>query len=57
MKGDGRAPPGLDIGQEGVGHILVVHEPLSHLDGQGTAQHTAHAAHYALYCTRPLQQR
>lgn len=57
MKGDCRAPPGLDIGQEGVGHILVVHEPLSHLDGQGTAQHTAHAAHYALYCTRPLQQR
>lgn len=56
MQGDSSAPPGLHAGEEGVGDILVVHEPLPHFDCHRAAQHAAHAAHDLLYGAGPLQQ-
>ena len=56
MESHSTSTPRPDFRQEGMGHILVVMETLSDLDGQRAAQDSAHASHNLPYGSGFLQQ-
>ncbi len=56
MKSHSTSTPRPDFGQEGMGHILVIIETLSDLDGQRAAQNSTHASHNLPYGSGLLQQ-